>query len=144
MSQAHEVTEDDPYRWLEDVTGTAALDWVRDRNEVTLGALSGGPRFASLRAEAREVLDADDRIPFVRRRGEYLYNFWQDAEHPKGLWRRTTLEEYRGDGGRVDTTGHGDCDEAGSGFGGGCCPERVELELRGHATSSLAFLVNLC
>jgi prolyl oligopeptidase len=79
MSQAHEVTEDDPYRWLEDVTGTAALDWVRDRNEVTLGALSGGPRFASLRAEAREVLDADDRIPFVRRRGEYLYNFWQDA-----------------------------------------------------------------
>ena len=97
MSQAHEVTEQDPYRWLEDVTGTEALDWVRARNEVTLGALSGGPRFASLRAEAREVLDADDRIPFVRRRGEYLYNFWQDAEHPKGLWRRTTLEEYRTD-----------------------------------------------
>ena len=43
------------------------------------------------------MLDADDRIPFARRRGEYLYNFWQDAEHPKGLWRRTTLEEYRRD-----------------------------------------------
>ena len=97
MSQAHEVTEQDPYRWLEDVTGTEALDWVRARNEVTLAALSGGARFASLRAEAREVLDADDRIPFARRRGEYLYNFWQDAEHPKGLWRRTTLEEYRTD-----------------------------------------------
>ena len=97
MSQAHEVTEQDPYRWLEDVTGTGALDWVWARNEVTLAALSGGARFASLRAEAREVLDADDRIPFVRRRGEYLYNFWQDAEHPKGLWRRTTLEEYRTD-----------------------------------------------
>ena len=97
MSQAHEVAEQDPYRWLEDVTGTEALDWVRAHNEVTLGALSGGPRFASLRAEAREVLDADDRIPFVRRRGEYLYNFWQDAEHPKGLWRRTTPEEYRAD-----------------------------------------------
>jgi prolyl oligopeptidase len=97
MSQAHEVAEQDPYRWLEDVTGTEALDWVRARNEVTLGALSGGPRFASLRAEAREVLDADDRIPFARRRGEYLYNFWQDAEHPKGLWRRTTLAEYRTD-----------------------------------------------
>jgi hypothetical protein len=54
------------------------------------------------------------------------------------------LEEYRGGGGRVDTTGHGDRDEAGSGFGGGCCRERVELELRGHAASSLAFLVNLC
>ena len=97
MSQAHEIAEQDPYRWLEDVTGTEALDWVRARNEVTLAALSGGARFARLRAEAREVLDADDRIPFVRRRGEYLYNFWQDAEHPKGLWRRTTLEEYRTD-----------------------------------------------
>ncbi len=43
------------------------------------------------------MLDADDRIPFVRRRGEYLYNFWQDADHPKGLWRRTTLAEYRRD-----------------------------------------------
>jgi prolyl oligopeptidase len=97
MSQGYETAGEDPYRWLEDVTGTAALDWVRARNDVTLGALSGSPRFASLRAEAREVLDADDRIPFVRRRGEYLYNFWQDAEHPKGLWRRTTLEEYRRD-----------------------------------------------
>src|SRR5262249_60090840 len=90
-----EVTEQDPYRWLEDVTGTEALEWVRARNEATLAALSGGARFASLRAEAREVLDADDRIPFARRRGEYLYNFWQDAEHPKGLWRRATLAEYR-------------------------------------------------
>ncbi len=63
----------------------------------TLAALSSGPRFDSLRTGAREVLDADDRIPFVRRRGEYLYNFWQDAAHPRGLWRRTTLEEYRRD-----------------------------------------------
>ena len=55
-------------------------------------------RFARTCApRSREVLDADDRIPFVRRRGEYLYNFWQDAEHPKGLWRRTTLAEYRRD-----------------------------------------------
>ena len=31
----------------------------------------------------------------MRRRGELLYNFWQDAEHPRGLWRRTTLDSYR-------------------------------------------------
>src|SRR5215470_16271972 len=97
MTQADEVTREDPYRWLEDVTGTAALDWVRERNADSLGRLSGGHRFASLRAEIREVLDADDRIPFVRRHGEYLYNFWEDAAHPRGLWRRTTLEEYRRD-----------------------------------------------
>src|SRR5579859_7963621 len=95
MSHEHEPA--DPYRWLEDVTGTAALDWVRDRNAAALAALAHGPRFDSLRAGAREVLDADDRIPFVRRRGAYLYNFWQDAAHPRGLWRRTTLADYRGD-----------------------------------------------
>jgi prolyl oligopeptidase len=88
---------EDPYQWLEDVTAPAALDWVRDRNAGTLEELSGTARFRDLRAGAREVLDADDRIPFVRRRGPYLYNFWQDAAQPRGLWRRTTLEEYRRD-----------------------------------------------
>jgi len=86
--------EDDPYLWLEDITGDDALDWVRRRNDPTIGAL-GGERFEQMRAEALEILDTDARIPYVRRRGEYLYNFWRDAENPRGLWRRTTLESYR-------------------------------------------------
>jgi hypothetical protein len=85
----------DPYLWLEDVTGEAALDWVRERNADTLGRLAQGERFESLRTEILDALDSSDRIPYVRRRGEHLYNFWQDAEHPRGLWRRTTLESYR-------------------------------------------------
>ncbi len=95
MGEVHEVADDDPFRWLEEVTGDEALDWVRERNAAALSALSGGSRFAELQREIREVLDADDRIPFVSRRDEYLYNFWQDAAHPRGLWRRTTLAEYR-------------------------------------------------
>jgi prolyl oligopeptidase len=88
---------EDPYLWLEDVTGERSLDWVRARNGESTGELTGSERFGALRDEIREVLDADDRIPYIRRRGEYLYNFWQDAAHPRGLWRRTTLEEYRAD-----------------------------------------------
>jgi prolyl oligopeptidase len=87
--------DDDPYGWLEDVTGDAALDWVRERNADTVSELTGSTRFAELRDATREVLDADDRIPYVTRRGEYLYNFWQDAANPRGVWRRTTLESYR-------------------------------------------------
>lgn len=94
MSQQQET---DSFLWLEDVTGQEALDWVRARNAETLAALSGSARFAELRDGIRQVLDADDRIPFVGRRGDYLYNFWQDAANPKGLWRRTTLDEYRRD-----------------------------------------------
>jgi prolyl oligopeptidase len=86
---------EDPYLWMEEVTGDTALDWVRARNAETVAELTGAPRFTALRDEVREVLDADDRIPYPRRRGEHLYNFWQDADHPRGLWRRTTLESYR-------------------------------------------------
>lgn len=85
---------DDPFLWLEDITGDDALDWVRKHNDPTLAAL-GGDRFEQMRAEALEVLDTDARIPYVRRRGEFLYNFWRDAANPRGLWRRTTLESYR-------------------------------------------------
>lgn len=84
---------DDPYLWLEDVTGDEALAWVRAHNEPTIAQL-GGQRFEQMRTEALEVLDTDTRIPYVRRRGEYLYNFWRDARHQKGVWRRTSLESY--------------------------------------------------
>ncbi|OBK49380.1 prolyl oligopeptidase [Mycobacterium sp. 1081908.1] len=88
------VMTDDPYLWLEDVTGDDALAWVRARNEPTLAEFRDG-QFERMRAEALEVLDTDARIPYVVRRGEHLYNFWRDAANPRGLWRRTTLDSYR-------------------------------------------------
>ena len=87
---------DDPYLWLEDILGEEALDWVRARNEPTVAEFSGD-EFERMRTQALEVLDTDARIPYVRRRGDYLYNFWRDAANPRGLWRRTTLDSYRSD-----------------------------------------------
>lgn len=91
------VMDDDPYLWLEDVEGEAALEWVAERNAETEAALAAGSGFASLKGRLREVLDASDRIPYTVRRGEFLYNFWRDAEHVRGVWRRTTMEQYRKD-----------------------------------------------
>lgn len=85
---------DDPHLWLEDIDGVEALTWVRARNETTVTEFSDA-RFEQMRTEALEVLDTDTRIPYVRRRGEFLYNFWRDATNPRGLWRRTTLDSYR-------------------------------------------------
>ncbi len=87
---------EDPHLWLEDVTGERALEWVRAHNGPTVDEFAGD-EFEAMRTAAREVLDTDARIPYVRRRGEYLYNFWRDADNPRGLWRRTTLDSYRTD-----------------------------------------------
>ncbi|WP_343232835.1 MULTISPECIES: prolyl oligopeptidase family serine peptidase [unclassified Tsukamurella] len=84
----------DPYLWLEEVDSTRALDHVRGLNESTTAALAGD-RFDRTRDEILQILDSDERIPTVSRRGEWLWNYWRDAAHPYGMWRRTTLESYR-------------------------------------------------
>lgn len=89
------AADDDPYRWLEDVHGERALAWVRQRNLESQKALAEAPDFASLQTHLLDVLNAADRIPAITRRGPWLYNFWQDATHPRGVWRRATLESYR-------------------------------------------------
>ncbi|MBT2471734.1 S9 family peptidase [Streptomyces sp. ISL-66] len=91
------MIDGDPGLWLEDLHGEEALAWVRERNAETAERLTTAPGFAALAAELREVLDDEGRIPYVRRRGKHLYNFWQDAAHVRGVWRRTGLEEYRRD-----------------------------------------------
>ncbi|NRB55496.1 MAG: S9 family peptidase [Salinicola sp.] len=87
-------TDNDSHRWLEAVDSSEALAWVEDQNRRTLERFEDA-EFETLQTGLREILDADDRIPFVVKRGEHYYNFWQDAEHPRGLWRRTTWESYR-------------------------------------------------
>nr|WP_259144277.1 prolyl oligopeptidase family serine peptidase [Tsukamurella ocularis] len=86
----------DQYAWLEEVESATALDWARERNTASTARLTG-PRFDELEAGVLAILDTDQRIPYPVRRGEYLWNFWRDAQHPYGLWRRTTLESFRTD-----------------------------------------------
>jgi prolyl oligopeptidase len=86
---------DDPYRWLEEVLGEKPMAWVKERNTESTGELARSDRFRALEGRIREILDSDARIPTVQKEGRYCYNFWRDAKNPRGLWRRTTLEEYR-------------------------------------------------
>ncbi|MDH5539627.1 MAG: prolyl oligopeptidase family serine peptidase [Rhizobacter sp.] len=86
---------DDPYLWLEEVLGERALTWVRERNAESQAVLQARPEYAPIRAQLLQILNSKERIPAVVRRGESFYNFWQDDQHKRGLWRRTTLAEYR-------------------------------------------------
>ncbi|MFT3887076.1 MAG: prolyl oligopeptidase family serine peptidase [Arachnia sp.] len=85
----------DPHLWLEEIEGQEALDWVRARNAETEAELAETPEFARLQDDLAEIYDSNEKIPYLTRRGDWYYNFWRDGEHPRGIWRRTTLDEYR-------------------------------------------------
>ncbi len=86
----------DNYRWLEDVAGDKPLAWVNERNAAARKELEGRPQFAPLNARLKTILNSKERIPYASKHGDYLYNFWRDADHVRGLWRRTTLAAFQG------------------------------------------------
>ncbi|WP_426703268.1 prolyl oligopeptidase family serine peptidase [Rhodanobacter sp. Col0626] len=85
----------DPFLWLEDIHGSRPMNWVKKANAVITKQFVDNAEFTKTRDSILQVLDSDARIPDVSRMGDYLYNFWRDKAHPRGVWRRTTLEEYR-------------------------------------------------
>ncbi|WEL69116.1 hypothetical protein P0D94_23755 [Pseudomonas sp. CBSPCGW29] len=85
----------DLFQWLEDVDGEQSMHWVQAQNLKTEDRLARSDSFRQIKADVLEMLDSDSNIPYVDKVGAYYYNFWMDAAHPRGLWRRTTLEEYR-------------------------------------------------
>jgi prolyl oligopeptidase len=85
----------DPYSWLEEIEGARALAWVEQHNEASAKRLTTRPEYKALYRDALAVLDSASRIPEVSAHGNYLYNFWQDADHPRGLFRRTTPSELK-------------------------------------------------
>ena len=89
------TASDDPNLWLEGVIDEKALDWVKAHDAKSKAEIEGRPEFAPLHERLLSIFNSRERIPGVQKRGKYLYNFWQDAANPRGLWRRTTLEEYR-------------------------------------------------
>ena len=86
----------DPWLWLEEIDTPRALDWARARNAEALAAIESRPGYEAAHTRLLAINNARDRIPAIGRNGDRFYNFWQDAEHPRGLVRRTTLDGYAG------------------------------------------------
>jgi len=86
---------DDPYLWLEEVEGAKPMAWVKEQNARSRPEIEKAPGYAALLEKFTAIATSRERIPAIVKRGEFVYNFWQDAEHARGIWRRTTLAEYR-------------------------------------------------
>ena len=87
--------DEDPYIWLEDVEGEKALEWVAERNKDSLSVLEALPTFQPMFDRHLEIYNSSERIAMPAIRGDYVYNFWKDESNERGLWRRTSLAEYR-------------------------------------------------
>lgn len=83
------------FQWLENNDNPKVAEWVKGANSLAVERLSHDPRFEEVRQKIIKLFSAKDRLPGVTRMGDYLYNHWQDEKHPRGIYRRTTLEEYR-------------------------------------------------
>ena len=96
-THAEETTPvtDDTHAWLEDVTGEKQLQWVRTQNAKAEAEIAATPDFKQLESRILKMLDSDAKIPYVEKIGDHYYNFWKDSGNARGVWRRTSLEEFR-------------------------------------------------
>ncbi len=86
--------QSDKYTWLEDINGERPMAWVKAENAGTAAVIEKDKHFAPLQAEALKVLESPDRLPDPELRNGAVYNTWRDAEHVRGIVRRTTLKDY--------------------------------------------------
>jgi len=97
IAAAADPTTDDPYLWLEEIEGEKALGWVEARSAADTAVLEAVPVYPEIHKKLLEIYTSNDRIPFPEMRGPWIYNYWRDADHVRGIWRRTFLAEYLSD-----------------------------------------------
>jgi prolyl oligopeptidase len=88
------AADEDPYLWLEEVENEKALEWAKAKSEADTAVLEAQPNYTEIYDTMIEIYNSRDRIPRPGIRGAWIYNFWQDADHVRGIWRRTFLDEY--------------------------------------------------
>ncbi len=85
----------DPYLWLEDIHSDKSTEWVGAQNAAVIKTLQAAPEYREIEDSVRTMLNSVAFLPDVEMRGGYVYNFWVDAKHQRGIWRRATMTQYR-------------------------------------------------
>ena len=89
-----QTDSDDPYLWLEPFASPKVSEWITAHNNKTFAELEADPRYKLFYDQALAIAEAKDRNPTGAFIGGKIYNFWQDADHVRGIWRRTSAESY--------------------------------------------------
>jgi prolyl oligopeptidase len=91
---AIEATDNDPNLWLSDIHGAKAVAWAKAQTDKTLATLKGDPNYRRDYDSLLKILNANDRIAFGNLDRGDVFNFWQDAQHVRGLWRKAAIADY--------------------------------------------------
>lgn len=97
LIQDHSVQDnllEDNFLWLEEVEGEQALTWVNQQNQRSQAELESIKEFKPFQQAILSSLENDQKIPYGQRRQGDYYNFWQDKEHVKGIWRKTNFAQF--------------------------------------------------
>ena len=89
------TVRDESFEYLEEVASDRSLDFARRHNDVSEGDLGARAGFKALEERLFAIYTSKEKIPSPSVRGKHVRNFWTDADHPRGLWRETTLAEYK-------------------------------------------------
>src|SRR5690348_4952968 len=89
----------DRFAWLENISSSRSLAWVDAQNARTVRMLSADQHFEPFYRRAlalanRQVTIPGSSVDFSSIHDGWFYDFHQDAKHPRGVWRRTTLTSF--------------------------------------------------
>lgn len=93
ISYADTGKTDDDHMWLEEVDGEKAMGKVLAWNAASEPRMRSGV-YADMNAELSKIYNSPEKIPYVSFANGEARNFWQDENHKKGIWRRTSLDSY--------------------------------------------------
>ncbi len=94
-NSSHALDSNDNYQWLENINGQKSMQWVKKTNKITQEKLANTALYKELYQQALSVLNNKSRLPVVSQKGKWLYNFWQDNKHPRGVYRKTTFKQFK-------------------------------------------------
>lgn len=93
----------DSYLWLEDIDAERSMDWVRAANAETDKRLSNDALYKEIYADALSALNTKDKLPEISVIGDLVYTLKKDADHPRGVYQRTSLNDFKSANGKWET-----------------------------------------
>jgi prolyl oligopeptidase len=88
----------DPHLYMEDLADAKATTWVREQTRRALSDVRQMPGYSQRYDSNLKILTRREfNIQYPETVGDVIYNWYRDTSNPNGVWRSTTLDEYRKD-----------------------------------------------